>query len=60
VSISKVSSPISSKPSKSVLAKSKFYAKNYSFAQATKENIKEILKIKKAFSKLSSGKIIKI
>ena len=51
---------ILSKPSKSILAKSKFYLKTKSFVQATKDNTKNILKIKKIFSKLSNSKIIKI
>ena len=58
--ISRISPLIFSKPSKSVLAKSKFYPKNHLFTQATKGNIEEILKIKEVFSKLSPGKIIKI
>ena len=45
---------------KCILVKSKFYLKNCLFTQVIKENIKEILKIKKAFLKLLPGKIIEI
>ena len=58
--ISKISSLISPRSSKSVLAKSKYYLKNYLFTQAVKENIEKTLKIKKLFPKLSSSKIIEI
>jgi len=44
----------------SILAKSKYYPKTKSFIQATRDNIKDILKIKKAFPKLSPRKIIEI
>jgi len=59
-SISKISPLISPKPSKSILPKFKIYLKNHSFTQATKNNIKEILKIKEALFKLLPGKIIEI
>lgn len=69
--ISRIPSPIFSRPSKSVLAKSKFYKKNQSltlelksnnksYVQASKSNISEIIKIKEAFSKLSSNKVSEI
>ena len=58
---------ISLRPSKSVLAKSKFFKKNQtlnsnnlSYTQASKEDIKNIIKIKDAFPKLPSNKIIEI
>ena len=54
-------------PSKSILAKSKFYRKNQSFssnnktyAQASKNNVNNIIKIKDAFPKLPAKKIIEI
>ena len=54
-------------PSKSILAKSKFYRKNQSFssnnktyAQASKNSVNNIIKIKDAFPKLPAKKIIKI
>jgi len=61
--ISKVLSPIPPRPSKSVLVKSKFFKNNltssltsklnrYSYVQASKENIKDIVKIKGNFPKL--------
>jgi len=58
--ILRTSPSILSKPSKSILAKSKFYLKTKSFVQITKDNTKNIPKIKKMFSKLSNNKIIKI
>jgi len=65
--ISRIPLPISLRPSKSILAKSKYYKKiqffklkTQSFIQATKSNIKNILKIKDVFLRLSSNKIIKI
>jgi len=56
--ISKAPLPIHPKPSKSVLAKSKFYkgdqmTRPKSYTQASKGNINEIIKIKDAFPKLS-------
>ena len=56
--ISKASPPIHPKPSKSVLAKSKFYkgdqmTRPKSYAQASKGNVNEIIKIKDVFPKLS-------
>ena len=60
MNILRIPPSITSRPSKSILAKSKFYLKNWSFTQATKDNSKEILKIKKVFSKLSPDKIIEI
>jgi len=64
VNISRVFLPIPSRPSKSVLAKSKFYKgdqmmKPKSYAQASKEDINEIIKIKNS-PKLSSNKISEI
>jgi len=63
--ISRVSLPIPSRLSKSVLAKSKFYKENQmmkpkSYTQALKGDINKIIKIKNAFSKLSSNKISEI
>lgn len=61
--ISSISLPIPSRPSKSILAKSKYYKKIQSFTQATKNNIgmsPDILKIKDTFLKLSTSKIIEI
>jgi len=65
INISRVFLPIPSRPSKSVLAKSKFYKgdqmmKYKSYAQTLKEDINEIIKIKNAFPKLSSNKISEI
>jgi len=56
--ILKVPPPIHPKPSKSVLAKSKFYkgdqmTRPKSYAQASKGDVNEIIKIKDAFPKLS-------
>ena len=59
------------RPNKSVLAKSKFYNKNSSllsnskpyiksYARAFKENTNKIIKIKKAFLKLSSNKVLEV
>jgi len=64
-SISRIPPPISSRPSKSVLAKSKFYKTNssssmsfkpigQSYAQAFQKNIKDIVKIKENFLNLSA------
>ena len=73
--ISRILPPISPRPSKSILAKSKYFKKNqllnknnYSYiksnnhlyTQASKGNIKDIIKIKNTFLKLSFNKIIKI
>ena len=73
--ISRILPPISPRPSKSILAKSRYFNKNqplnknnYSYtksnnhlyAQASKGNIKDIIKIKNTFLKLSFNKIIKI
>ena len=63
--------PILSRPSKSVLAKSNFFKKNLPFnsasksnewlyVQISKDNIKEIVKIKETFLKLSSHKVMEI
>jgi len=63
--------PISSRPSKSMLAKSKIFNKNQpsnsssnfnnqSYVQVSKSNIKEIIKIKDTFPKLSFDKITEI
>ena len=62
--ISKVPLPIHPKPSKSVLAKFKFYkgdqmTRPKSYAQASKGNINEIIKIKDTFLKLSPKKFRK-
>ena len=63
--IFRISLPISSRPSKSVLAKSKFYkgdqmSKPKLYAQASEKKINEIIKIKDIFSKLLSHKILEI
>ena len=61
IKISKVLSPIlPPQPSPSILTKSKHFQKAILFAQAIQGNIAEILKIKNAFSKLFSKKIIEI
>ena len=63
--------PIPLRSSKSVLAKSKFFKRNLSFnsasksnewlyIQISKDNIKESVKIKENFPKLSSHKVMKI
>ena len=56
---SRILSPISPRPSTNVLAKSKYYKNIKFFAQATKGSIKDILKIKEAFSKLLTIKLSK-
>ena len=69
--ITRIPLPISFRPSKSVLAKSKLYKKNQFllsdsnsnsryYTQSSKGNISGIIKIKKAFPKLFSKKISKI
>jgi len=69
--ISRISLPIPSRPSKSILAKSQFYNKNpssssnskpniKSYAQASKSNISKIIKIKELFSKLSFNKVLEV
>jgi len=65
--VQQIPPPISSRLSKSTLAKSKYYkktqsldSKTQSFTQTTKSNIKDILKIKSIFLKLSARKIIEI
>ena len=58
--ISKVPPLIPPRPSASVLAKSKYHNKGKSFTQDTKNSVKDILKIKEAFPKLSLNKIIEI
>jgi len=65
--ISRIPSPILPRLSKSILTKFKYYKKSQSsnsktksFAQATKNNLEDILKIKDAFPKLLSSKIIKL
>ena len=69
--ISRILSPIPPRPSKIILAKSKFYNKNLllslnfkpnikSYAQAFKDNISKIIKIREAFPKLSSNKVLKV
>ena len=69
--ISRILPPISLRPSKNVLVKSKFYNKNLSLSLNSKPNIKlypqaskgdiiEIIKIKEVFLKLSSNKFLKV
>ena len=69
--ISRILSPISPRPSKSILAKYKFYNKNLSFSFSFKPNIKsyaqvfkgdisKIIKIKEVFSKLSPNKVLEV
>ena len=69
--ISRISPPISSRPSKNIISKSKFYkniqasnltssSHNWSYTQAYKSNINKIIKIKNTFSKLSPNKILDI
>jgi len=58
--ISRIPPPIPPRPSASVLAKIKHHKNTRSFAQATKGNAEDILKIKEAFSKLSTKKIIEM
>jgi len=69
--IFRIPSPIPPRPSKSILAKSKFYntdlsllsnSKPYikSYVQAFKRNINDIIKIKEAFLKLSSNKVLEV
>jgi len=73
--ISRILPSISLRPSKNILAKSKYFKKNqllnkddcsyiksynHLYAQASKGNIKDIIKIKNTFPKLSFNKIIKI
>ena len=69
--ISRIPPPIPPRPSKSVLSKSKFYKKiqasnltpsshNRSYAQASKSNINEIIKIKDTFPKLPPNKVLDI
>ena len=52
--------PIPPRPSASILAKSKHHKNIKSFAQATKGSTEDILKIKEAFPKLSTKKIIEM
>jgi len=65
--VSRIPPPLPPRPSKSILAKSKFYRKNQLFngnnkthAQASKNNMDDIIKIKDAFPKLLAKKIIEI
>ena len=70
--ISKVSSPISSHPSKKILEKYKFFMKNLAssltrnplkkplYAQTSKGDLDEIIRIKKAFPKLLANKVSEI
>ena len=69
--ISRIPLSISPKPSKNILAKSKFYKKNqiltlnfqlnkYLYTQASKSNVKDIVKIKNIFPKLSANKVSEI
>ncbi len=70
-SFSRILLPILSKPNKSVLAKSKIFKKNQtldlnskfnksSYTQASRNNVKDIIKIKDIFSKLSVDKVNEI
>ena len=70
-SFSRILLPILSKPYKSVLAKSKIFKKNQtldlnskfnksSYTQASRNNVKDIIKIKDIFSKLSVDKVNEI
>ena len=56
--VSKIPLPIPPRPSAATLAKSKHNKSTKTFAQATKQNIKNLLKIKEAFSSLPSKKVI--
>jgi len=58
--ISRIPPPIPPRPSASVLAKSKHHKNIKSFAQATKGSTEDILKIKEAFPKLPTKKIIEM
>jgi len=69
--ISRILSPIPLKPSKSILAKSKFYNKNLllslsfkpnikSYAQVFQGDISKIIKIKEVFSRLSPNKVLEV
>ena len=69
--ISRIPSPIPPRPSKSILAKYKFYninsllllnSKPYikSYAQVSRRNINDIIKVKKAFLKLSFSKVSEV
>jgi len=60
ITISRVPSPVPPRPSASVLAKSKYHGKGKLFAQATKNNVKNIIKIKEVFPKLPTNKIMEI
>jgi len=59
VNISRIPPSIPPRPSASVLAKSKHHRNTRSFAQATKGNAEVILKLKEAFPKLSTKKLLK-
>jgi len=70
-SFSRILLPIFPRPNKSVLANSKFFKKNLtldlnskfnksSYTQASRNNIKDIIKIKDIFSKLSVDKVNEI
>ena len=58
--ISKVPPPIPPWPSAAILAKSKYTKPEKTFTQATKASIKNILKIREAFSILPTQKILEI
>jgi len=58
--ISRIPPPIPPRPSASVLAKSKHHKNIKSFVQATKGSTEDILKIKEAFPKLPTKKIIEM
>jgi len=71
VNISRILPLIPSRPSKSILAKSKSYNKNpslsskskpniKSYVQVSKDNISKIIKIKEVFSKLSPNKVSEV
>jgi len=69
-SISRIPPPISPRPSMNILVKSKFFksqsspkrsqSNNLSYTQASKANVKNIVKIKDVFPKLSASKVLEI
>lgn len=60
VTISRIPPPVPPRPNAKVLKKSKYHNKEKSVAQATKGNIKDIIKIKETFPKLPYNKIMEI
>ena len=56
--VSKIPLPIPPRPSAAAFAKSKHNKSTKMFAQATKQNVKNLLKIKEAFPSLPSKKVI--